>query len=180
MTPPRFSRAPAGQVLAEAARVLDAELAGLRRQLAEVTAERDALRRRLALPPPPAVAPSLEDFPKLVPPREVMFTLGVSLATVARWADEGKLTPHRTGGGHRRFGAGEVAGLVRAGNGGRASRGAQGAREMAAPVFRAVLCGREDLALAIAAPYDAKALGVVETAARDLAILFRNIREGRA
>ncbi len=36
-------------------------------------------------------------------PAEVGRLFGVNPVTVSRWADEGKLTPVRTLGGHRRF-----------------------------------------------------------------------------
>jgi excisionase family DNA binding protein len=39
----------------------------------------------------------------LLRPREVAEMFGVRTATVARWAREGKLTPFRTPGGHRRY-----------------------------------------------------------------------------
>ena len=36
-------------------------------------------------------------------PSDVAARFGVSVATVARWADSGRLASERTGGGHRRF-----------------------------------------------------------------------------
>ena len=39
----------------------------------------------------------------LLRPREVAEIFGVRTATVARWAREGRLTPLRTPGGHRRY-----------------------------------------------------------------------------
>jgi excisionase family DNA binding protein len=39
----------------------------------------------------------------LLRPREVAEIFGVRTATIARWARQGKLTPLRTPGGHRRY-----------------------------------------------------------------------------
>lgn len=43
------------------------------------------------------------DTDDLLRPREVAELFGVRTATIARWAREGKLTPLRTPGGHRRY-----------------------------------------------------------------------------
>lgn len=40
---------------------------------------------------------------ELLRPREVADLFGVRTSTVAQWAREGKLTPLRTPGGHRRY-----------------------------------------------------------------------------
>jgi excisionase family DNA binding protein len=40
---------------------------------------------------------------ELLRPREVAEIFGVRPTTIARWAREGKLTPLRTPGGHRRY-----------------------------------------------------------------------------
>jgi excisionase family DNA binding protein len=40
---------------------------------------------------------------ELLRPREVAEIFGVRPTTIARWAREGKLTPMRTPGGHRRY-----------------------------------------------------------------------------
>jgi excisionase family DNA binding protein len=39
----------------------------------------------------------------LLRPREVAAIFGVRAATIARWARDGRLTPLRTPGGHRRY-----------------------------------------------------------------------------
>jgi excisionase family DNA binding protein len=45
-------------------------------------------------------------------PGEVARLFGVDPKTVTRWAAAGKLTPQRTLGGHRRYRADEVRGLL--------------------------------------------------------------------
>jgi excisionase family DNA binding protein len=40
---------------------------------------------------------------ELLRPREVADLFGVRTSTIAQWAREGKLTPLRTPGGHRRY-----------------------------------------------------------------------------
>jgi excisionase family DNA binding protein len=40
---------------------------------------------------------------ELLKPREVAEIFGVRTTTIARWAREGRLTPLRTPGGHRRY-----------------------------------------------------------------------------
>ncbi|WP_159944701.1 MULTISPECIES: BldC family transcriptional regulator [unclassified Nocardiopsis] len=45
-------------------------------------------------------------------PREVARVLRVDTKTVTRWADEGRLTPVRTPGGHRRFSRAEVRAVL--------------------------------------------------------------------
>lgn len=52
------------------------------------------------------------DAGELLTSGEVARLFGVSRRTVARWADEGKLTVIRTLGGHRRFYAGDVYELL--------------------------------------------------------------------
>jgi excisionase family DNA binding protein len=44
--------------------------------------------------------------------REVAELLGVRTATIARWAREGKLTPLRTPGGHRRYSKADICRLL--------------------------------------------------------------------
>lgn len=48
----------------------------------------------------------------LLTPGEVAQLFGVHPKTIARWANSGKLTPARTLGGHRRYQADEVYGLL--------------------------------------------------------------------
>jgi excisionase family DNA binding protein len=48
----------------------------------------------------------------LLRPREVADLLGVRAATIARWAREGKLTPLRTPGGHRRYSKTDIRRLL--------------------------------------------------------------------
>jgi excisionase family DNA binding protein len=43
------------------------------------------------------------DHDQLLRPREVAEIFGVRTTTIARWACEGRLTPLRTPGGHRRY-----------------------------------------------------------------------------
>lgn len=43
------------------------------------------------------------DHDQLLRPREVAEIFGVRTTTIARWAREGRLTPLRTPGGHRRY-----------------------------------------------------------------------------
>jgi excisionase family DNA binding protein len=50
----------------------------------------------------------------LLTPAEVAVLFRVNPKTVSRWARSGKLTSIRTLGGHRRFRASEVRGLVEA------------------------------------------------------------------
>jgi excisionase family DNA binding protein len=45
----------------------------------------------------------MKDDDELLRPREVADMFGVRPATIARWAREGRLTPLRTPGGHRRY-----------------------------------------------------------------------------
>lgn len=49
---------------------------------------------------------------KLLRPAEVADLFGVAPRTVTRWADEGKLTPLLTLGGHRRYRRSEVDDLL--------------------------------------------------------------------
>lgn len=48
----------------------------------------------------------------LLRPEEVAELFGVDTKTIARWADEGKLSSTRTLGGHRRFRKSEVERLL--------------------------------------------------------------------
>ena len=48
----------------------------------------------------------------LLSPAEAATRLGVSIDTVRRWVSDGRLTEHRTQGGHRRLDAAEVAALA--------------------------------------------------------------------
>lgn len=52
------------------------------------------------------------DLMGLMTPAEVASLFHVDAKTVARWAEEGKLRSIRTLGGHRRYLASEVLGLV--------------------------------------------------------------------
>jgi excisionase family DNA binding protein len=55
------------------------------------------------------------DFPdhqQLLKPREVAEIFGVRTTTIARWAREGRLTPLRTPGGHRRYSRDAVVRLL--------------------------------------------------------------------
>lgn len=61
----------------------------------------------------------------LLTPSQVAHTFGVDRKTVVRWADTGKLSSIRTLGGHRRFDAEEVAGLLEATQRKRTSRYAE-------------------------------------------------------
>jgi excisionase family DNA binding protein len=45
----------------------------------------------------------MKEHEQLLRPREVAALFGVRPATIARWAREGRLTPIRTPGGHRRY-----------------------------------------------------------------------------
>ena len=45
----------------------------------------------------------MKEDEELLRPREVAALFGVHPATIARWAREGRLTPIRTPGGHRRY-----------------------------------------------------------------------------
>jgi excisionase family DNA binding protein len=46
---------------------------------------------------------------ELLRPREVADLFGVRTSTIAQWAREGKLTPLRTPGGHRRYSRQEIS-----------------------------------------------------------------------
>ncbi len=52
------------------------------------------------------------DIPELMTPAEVAALFRVDPKTVTRWAKAGKLTSIRTLGGHRRYRAAEVHGLL--------------------------------------------------------------------
>ncbi|MDP9021098.1 MAG: BldC family transcriptional regulator [Actinomycetota bacterium] len=49
-----------------------------------------------------------DDHDELLTPAEVARVFGVDPKTVTRWANQGKLQPIRTLGGHRRYRASEV------------------------------------------------------------------------
>jgi excisionase family DNA binding protein len=53
------------------------------------------------------------DDDALLRPREVAAVFGVRTATIARWAREGRLTPLRTPGGHRRYRSIDVRKVLR-------------------------------------------------------------------
>jgi excisionase family DNA binding protein len=53
------------------------------------------------------------DDDTLLRPREVAAVFGVRTATIARWAREGRLTPLRTPGGHRRYRSIDVRKVLR-------------------------------------------------------------------
>lgn len=50
--------------------------------------------------------------PELITRSEAAELFGVHPKTITRWADEGKLTVHRTLGGQRRYNRAEVEGLA--------------------------------------------------------------------
>ncbi|GAB2806233.1 hypothetical protein GCM10027176_09010 [Actinoallomurus bryophytorum] len=52
------------------------------------------------------------DTGDLLRPRELAELIGVRTATIARWASEGKLTPLRTPGGHRRYSKADISRLL--------------------------------------------------------------------
>jgi excisionase family DNA binding protein len=52
------------------------------------------------------------DHDQLLRPREVAEIFGVRTTTIARWAREGRLTPLRTPGGHRRYSRDAVVRLL--------------------------------------------------------------------
>jgi excisionase family DNA binding protein len=52
------------------------------------------------------------DDDAVLTPSEIAAMFGVNRKTVTRWADERKLPSFRTMGGHRRFRAGDVRGLL--------------------------------------------------------------------
>jgi excisionase family DNA binding protein len=70
--------------------------------------------------PSPQPLPS-EDT--LLTPREVAELFGVCTATIARWAREGRLSPIRTPGGHRRYRSAEVRELLHENELGQGRRG---------------------------------------------------------
>jgi len=53
----------------------------------------------------------MSQIPDLITRREAAELFGVHPKTIARWADAGKLTIHRTLGGQRRYVRSEVEGL---------------------------------------------------------------------
>lgn len=55
---------------------------------------------------------TIDDIPELMTPAEVAALFRVDPKTVTRWAKAGKLTSIRTLGGHRRYRAAEVHGLL--------------------------------------------------------------------
>jgi excisionase family DNA binding protein len=48
----------------------------------------------------------------LLTPREVAEIFGVRTTTIARWSREGRLTPIRTPGGHRRYTRAEICAVL--------------------------------------------------------------------
>lgn len=50
--------------------------------------------------------------PVFVPPRVAQELLGVSRSTLIRWEGEGKLTPRRLYGGHRRYLLGDLRAAI--------------------------------------------------------------------
>jgi excisionase family DNA binding protein len=68
--------------------------------------------RRTNMATAPVTLPVSDPHDELLRPREVAEIFGVRPATVARWAREGKLTPWRTPGGHRRYSHAAVRGVL--------------------------------------------------------------------
>lgn len=56
----------------------------------------------------------MKEDEELLRPREAAALLGVRPATVARWTREGRLTPIRTPGGHRRYARSSVREILNA------------------------------------------------------------------
>jgi excisionase family DNA binding protein len=54
----------------------------------------------------------IDEDNRLLTPAQVAREFGVHPRTVTRWANEGRLTPKRTLGGHRRYEVREVTRLV--------------------------------------------------------------------
>ena len=54
----------------------------------------------------------MRDQDDLLKPREVAEIFGVRTTTIARWAREGRLTPLRTPGGHRRYSRAAIRDLL--------------------------------------------------------------------
>lgn len=50
--------------------------------------------------------------PQLVSPRVACELLGVTRSTLIRWEDEGKLSPRRLFGGHRRYWLHEIRAVI--------------------------------------------------------------------
>jgi excisionase family DNA binding protein len=55
-----------------------------------------------------------QDDDDLLKPREVAEIFGVRTTTIARWARDGRLTPVRTPGGHRRYRLAAIRALIEA------------------------------------------------------------------
>jgi excisionase family DNA binding protein len=74
--------------------------------------------------------------PRTLTASEAAALLGVSVATVRGWADQGRLPSHRTVGGHRRFELEELRAWL-------AERGAPAMRRMAIRLLRVLASGLE-------------------------------------
>ena len=105
--------------------------------------------------------------------------LGVSINTLRRWSDDGKVTCYRSAGGHRRFRRADVDALLRAGVGSvagrRAARAAAAAPASEAATIAALEARNRDLQLLVEAGIeDASHLSttdVLQSVARRLAHL---------
>ncbi len=101
---------------------------------------------------------------KLLTSKETARLLGVSEASVKRWADSGLLAQQKTAGGHRRFRPEDVAVFRRAGRqqqpavqparqplpqAGASTRGAGNERALAAAMYDALVAGRAEEAAAL-------------------------------
>src|ERR1019366_1121149 len=96
-----------------------------------------------------ATPPSDRRWLRLGPAAEL---LGVSINTLRRWSDDGKVTCYRSAGGHRRFRRADVDALRRAGAGSVAGR-------------------RAARAAAASPPSDAATIAALEARNRDLQLL---------
>jgi len=52
------------------------------------------------------------DVPRLVSPRDACKLLGVTRSTLLRWEEQGKVTPRRLFGGHRRYWLHEIRNAI--------------------------------------------------------------------
>ena len=106
--------------------------------------------------------------------------LGVSINTLRRWSDAGKVACYRSAGGHRRFRRADIEALLRAGAGpGRPPRGSRRAAPVSdAATIAALEARNRDLQLLVEAGIeDASHLStndVLESVARRLAHLTRS------
>lgn len=57
----------------------------------------------------------MNQVPTLIPPRTACELLGISRSTLIRWESEGKLTPRRLNGGHRRYWLHEIRNVLQDG-----------------------------------------------------------------